>query len=846
MRACLLPSCDGTQILCYVYFILGGGFHSALQNNNLLLFEVIFNGNHAWVYGGSIFVGENHNEVSLTGVTISGSVSLYAGGIFLSRFCEHVILSKCQIVGNSADEGGGLMSYADSISIIECIVERNEAYEGFGGMLINDAFSLLINTSTVRSNVAAANGGGIQIGNCFDVKIESCIFIENSVWAGSGGAIGLSQCLLAEIRNTSLLKNSATVAGGAVLIDSLSSDVTFDNTSWMDNYSEEGGGAAYISESLDVIILSSEFSGNAVRSGSGSAIYVRRSEFSLYTNYFHDNTAAGGGTLFWEHDSNMEEPFGLLTGGNVFSDSNYASFGKYWATEPHHLKILNDEVIFSVTDYNSFSPEVGVLLKDYYDSTVVSDSTTLSTVEISDVENISCYNGPGFLSGGTAETFVNGSVIFDSLEALCAPNHSLTLTIAAILQTISNDITFRYDFRGCKRGEYYGDRICNPCREGTYSFTNSEDLDLSDMSESALCKPCPVEAVRCEKDLILLKSGYWRSDNDSTNILKCPWDTESCPQGYETGEDSCGIGYHGPLCAICDDNYHFVSSSMRCEMCDDAASFFNPFLLVLIVLMVVCAVCGTYLKRRITQREKATSIDHFLALSLLRAKIYSEEYYAADKEAQFQKTYLLKVRIFKSCIVYITFYQIVSEMPFILSDVDFPNIYDRIVSAVGIVNLEINQESVARCSSSSDYDFVTELVISTCYPIVLTLLLFVACHIHVHWIKCKNTANDDSVQNTISLRYKKVVLVLSFLILPSGTNDHVLFPYKITLLLSLCTVSVTIFQTFSCQNVGSYDSEEDEYMKADYSISCDSERYDFAYWWAVAMTFVYPLGILPL
>ena len=57
----------------------------------------------------------------------------------------------------------------------------------------------------------------------------------------------------------------------------------------------------------------------------------------------------------------------------------------------------------------------------------------------------------------------------------------------------------------------------------------------------------------------------------------------------------------------------------------------------------------------------------------------------------------------------------------------------------------------------------------------------------------------------------------------------------------LCLVSVAIFQTFSCHDVGSQD-EPEEYMTADYSVSCGSGRYTFAFWWAVAMICVYPLG----
>ena len=65
--------------------------------------------------------------------------------------------------------------------------------------------------------------------------------------------------------------------------------------------------------------------------------------------------------------------------------------------------------------------------------------------------------------------------------------------------------------------------------------------------------------------------------------------------------------------------------------------------------------------------------------------------------------------------------------------------------------------------------------------------------------------------------------------------------FVIILLGALCLVSVTIFQTFSCHDVGSQD-EKEEYMTADYSVSCASERYSFAVWWAVAMIFIYPLG----
>jgi hypothetical protein len=58
-------------------------------------------------------------------------------------------------------------------------------------------------------------------------------------------------------------------------------------------------------------------------------------------------------------------------------------------------------------------------------------------------------------------------------------------------------------------------------------------------------------------------------------------------------------------------------------------------------------------------------------------------------------------------------------------------------------------------------------------------------------------------------------------------------------------VSTTIFGAFSCTSV---DPEgllpgTPTYLRNDYSISCDSPRYHFGVIWAVAMIFVYPIGI---
>ena len=344
--------------------------------------------------------------------------------------------------------------------------------------------------------------------------------------------------------------------------------------------------------------------------------------------------------------------------------------------------------------------------------------------------------------------------------------------MSALVSTVSNDAGFQFDFRASRRGEYYEDRICNPCGEGTFSFTDPAGLALSEITKTEVCQACPPEAVSCYEDTITLKPGYWRSGNDSTNILECPWDAESCLGGQSSGDASCGSGYHGPLCAICDDEYHYVSSSRTCEPCDDTASFFDPFTIAVIALACVCVLVSVYIVKKLIRDETVISVDDFIALCLVRLHVHHEDTYTKEKESSFPRTYMMRTRAYKSCVVYFTLYQIVSPLPFILADVDFPDVYDQLMSAVSVVNLAINQESIVSCSSSSHYDYVTKLVVSTTYPVVLALLLGLCCR--VHWGRVLGT--HDSADSTegmakklkIALRYKNAVLVLTFLIFPSG------------------------------------------------------------------------------
>ena len=58
--------------------------------------------------------------------------------------------------------------------------------------------------------------------------------------------------------------------------------------------------------------------------------------------------------------------------------------------------------------------------------------------------------------------------------------------------------------------EYYqeGSGICVPCPHGTFSFTQT--VQLEDLEQSDVCQPCPSDATECYGDSIIVSSGFWR------------------------------------------------------------------------------------------------------------------------------------------------------------------------------------------------------------------------------------------------------------------------------------------------------------------------------------------------
>ena len=111
------------------------------------------------------------------------------------------------------------------------------------------------------------------------------------------------------------------------------------------------------------------------------------------------------------------------------------------------------------------------------------------------------------------------------------------------LSSIYN-FTAKIHLRQCYKGEIFTISIgsCDPCPPDMYSFDNK---DVS-------CKLC-LEGLTCfGRNKLLVKTGYWREDEFTEEIIKCDNTGELCIGGKASKNQLCGEGQIGPKCESCD------------------------------------------------------------------------------------------------------------------------------------------------------------------------------------------------------------------------------------------------------------------------------------------------------
>ena len=78
----------------------GGAMHCSFNNEGVLISRNDFNGNTAAFTGGALYIGNSHDNVTLSAVVIRNSKSQDGGGVYIGQFTARVTIVNSTIHSN--------------------------------------------------------------------------------------------------------------------------------------------------------------------------------------------------------------------------------------------------------------------------------------------------------------------------------------------------------------------------------------------------------------------------------------------------------------------------------------------------------------------------------------------------------------------------------------------------------------------------------------------------------------------------------------------------------------------------------------------------------------------------
>jgi parallel beta-helix repeat protein/predicted outer membrane repeat protein len=165
---------------------VGGGI--VISNSSPTLVGNVITGNYAYFRGGGVFTTGDSSPVLFNNIICNNTAFCFGGGIgfFLCSVTNLPTVENCQIYGNTAGiYAGGLVLFDANIDVINCIISDNHAISVGGGvMVINNSDANLINC-TISGNTCEENGGGIALAGS-DITIINTIVEGNEAIEGAG------------------------------------------------------------------------------------------------------------------------------------------------------------------------------------------------------------------------------------------------------------------------------------------------------------------------------------------------------------------------------------------------------------------------------------------------------------------------------------------------------------------------------------------------------------------------------------------------------------------------------------------------------------------------------------
>lgn len=275
----------------------------------------------------------------------------------------------------------------------------------------------------------------------------------------------------------------------------------------------------------------------------------------------------------------------------------------------------------------------------------------------------------------------------------------------------------------------------------------------------------------------------------------------------------CSTGYHGPYCSVCDSGYA-PGFGKICHKCT-ASWRAGVLTIILVVLALLICVLWIVLSSPLEQTDAADSVlGTFEAEESVRSRVVS----------------IVRAIPLKSFRIPIIAYQMICQYASI-TGIRFPSIYDNFLSHLNVFNIEIGWLLSASCLVNVNY--YDRLIAVTVSPILFTALLRASFWYSRYKVNRKRAAAKQSGAFCGDL---SAILAEK---MQKTTQKHTSVFLCFTFLI-YSTVSTTVFECYACdkfRDVGV------SYLRADYSISCDTHTHALYTVYAGLMIAIYPIGI---
>ena len=245
--------------------------------------------------GGGGILFRSADTLTLVDTVVTGNQAANGGGIY-SEYEGSVVLQSSTVSGNTAEsaKGGGIHTVDGDVSLTDSTISGNHSYSDGAGIFSQYAGNINVTDSQITNNKvqeAGYHGGGIYAANG-DVTITGSTISGNES-KGDGGGIYSYKGSVA-ISNTTITGNKADYGGGGVF--NYEGDLTITTSVITSNSADYGSGGGVGNTSGRLTISGTRITGNQAV-GDGGGVATNNGIVDIFQSLIADNSSSfdGGG-----------------------------------------------------------------------------------------------------------------------------------------------------------------------------------------------------------------------------------------------------------------------------------------------------------------------------------------------------------------------------------------------------------------------------------------------------------------------------------------------------------------------------------------------------------------------